>query len=182
MLPHLQSVYSSAPGHLLGGITPPLTVYSTAPAEWATEHLLERITPLQSVYSTAESDWTTGHLLGETYFSAVGVIYSPSRLDHRTLVGRDIPLCSWCILQTQPIRPQDTCWGRLTPLQLVYPIAPADWATGHSLGEIYPSAVGVFYRPSRLDHRTLVGETYPSAVGVFYRPIRLGHRTLVGEY
>ena len=35
------------------------------------------------------------------------------------LLGSLTPLqrCSWCILQPQPTRPQDTYWGSLTPLQ-----------------------------------------------------------------
>ena len=44
-------------------------------------------------------------------------------------------------------------------------------------------AVGVFYSPSQLGHRTLVGRALPlgrNAVSVFCNPSRLSHRTLVG--
>ena len=44
-------------------------------------------------------------------------------------------------------------------------------------------AVGVFYSPSWLGHRTLIGGVLPlcrDAVDVFYSPSWLGHRTLIG--
>ena len=50
-------------------------------------------------------------------------------------------------------------------MQSMYSTVPAEWATGHSLGKSYPSAekqaVGVFYSPSWVGHRTLVGEVLP---------------------
>ena len=108
------------------------SVYSAAPAGWATGHLLGRVFPsaeMQSVYSAAPADWATGHLLGRVLplcRDAVGVFCSPGRLGHRTLVGEGFSLlqrCSRCILQPQPIGPLDTCWGGSYPsaeMQSVY--------------------------------------------------------------
>ena len=48
----------------------------------------------------------------------------------------------------------------LAEKQSVHSTAPADWATGHLLVGVLPlnrEAIGVFYSPSRLGHRTLVG-------------------------
>ena len=97
---------------------------------------------------------------------AVGLFYSPSRGFTGHSLGEYHPLrrCSWCILPPQPTRPQDTRWGEFdssTEKQTVYSTAPADWATRHSLGEVLllcREAVGVFYSPNRVVHRTLAGE------------------------
>ena len=92
-------------------------------------HLLGKSYPSaerQSVYSTAPANWATWHLLGEVLSlcsDAVSVFYSASRLGHRTLVRGGLSLlqwCSLCILQpllSQPTGPQDTRWENLTPLQ-----------------------------------------------------------------
>ena len=134
-------------------------------SRWESFTFLQR----SSVYSTAPADWATGLSLGEFYLSAEKqcVFYSPSRLGYRTLVGRVLPFCreAVCILQPQPIGLQDSRWESFTFLQRssVYSTAPADWATGLSLGEFYLSAEKqcVFYSPSRLGYRTLVGRVLP---------------------
>ena len=96
----------------------------------------------------------------------IHVFYSPSRLGNRTLVGGSLTLlqrCNTCILQPQPTRQQDTRWGESYPsaeMQYMYSTAPANWATGHSLGGVLPfcrDAIHVFYSPGRLGNRTLVG-------------------------
>ena len=110
---------------LVGGVLLPVekqSVYSTAPADWATRHLLGESCPLQrssrcilQPQPTEPQDTCWGSLA--LCREAVGVFYSPSRLSHRTLV-----------------------WGVLPSAekQSVYSTAPADWATGHLLGESCP--------------------------------------------
>ena len=52
-------------------------------------------TEIQSVYSTAPIYLATGHSFGRIlplYKDAVGVFFSSSRLEHRTLVGEILPL------------------------------------------------------------------------------------------
>ena len=72
--------------------------------------------------------------------------------------------CSQRILQPKSTGPQDTRLGWSYPpaeMQSAYSAAQIDWATGHSLGRVLPlcrDAVGVFYSPNRLGHRTLVWE------------------------
>ena len=84
-----------------------------------------------------------GHSLGGVLppcRGTIGVFYRPGRLGHRTLVGGSLtPMQRYnqCILQTRSTRPQ-----------------------GHSLEGVLPpcrGTIGVFYRPGRLGHRTLVG-------------------------
>ena len=150
------------------------------------------------MYSTAPADWVTRHLLvgGVLPLSrdAVGVFYSPSRLDHKTLIGGG---------------------SFLSPeMQSVYSTAPADWVTGHLFGgESYPplqrcSRCILLHQPTGpLD--THWGKSYPlqscslcilqpqptrpqdtywgrvlplsrDAVGVFNSSSRLGHGILIG--
>ena len=102
-------------------------------------------------------------LVGEIFSlcrDAVSVFYSPSRLVHRVLVGE----------------------GSYPPAEMlsVYSTAPADWSTGHSLGEgftplqrccrciLQPEPTGL--------HGTRWGRVLPlykDAVVVFYSPSRL---------
>ena len=146
------------------------SVYSTAPANWATRHLHGESYPsaeMQSVYSTALANWATRHLHGGVLpfcRDAVSVFYSPSQLGHKTLAWRSLTLlqrCSQCILQPQPTGPQDTCMEESYPsaeMQSVYSTAPANWATRHLHGGVLPfcrDAVSVFYSPSQLGHKTL---------------------------
>ena len=98
---------------------------------------------------------------------AVGVFYSPSRQNHRTLVEEVLnPLqrCSWFIIQLS---------SRLGHRTLVWEELP-----------LCRDAVGVFYSPSRQNHRTLVeGVLNPlqrCSWFIIQLSNRLGHRTPVG--
>ena len=154
------------------------SVYSTAPADWATRTLVGRgLTPLERSSQCILQPQPTGppgHSLGGVlplWREAVSVFYSPSRLGH-----------------------QDTRWEESYPSgekQSVYSTAPADWATrtlvgrgltplerssqcilqpqptgppGHSLGGVLPiwrEAVSVFYSPSRLGlQHSLIGSMH----------------------
>ena len=151
---------------------------------------------IQSMYSPAPADWTAGPSMGNSYpfegysrcilqlqltgpqdpqwgtltplKDTVGVFYSSSWLDRRTLNGELLPLwriqsmyspapADWtagpsmgnsypferysrCILQLQLTGPQDPQWGTLTPLK---------------------DTVDVFSSSSWLDRRTLNGELLP---------------------
>ena len=129
---------------------------------------------MQSVYFTAPTNLAIGFSLEEELplcRDAVGVFYSPNQLDHRTLFGgslSSLQRCSRCILQPQPTWPQDTLWGKSllsAEMQSVYFTAPTNLTTGHSLGEVLAlcrDAVGVFYSPNQLDHRTLFGGSLSS--------------------
>ena len=89
----MQSVYSIAPanwatGHLLGESYPSgemQYVYSTALVDWATGHSLGESYPsgeMQYVYSTAPANWATGHSLGESYPSGeMQYVYSTALAD-----------------------------------------------------------------------------------------------------
>ena len=127
---------------------------------------------LQSVYSTAPADWTTDHSLEGGVLllcrDAVGVFYSPSWLDHRSLVGgwsfTPLQRCSRCILQPQLTGPQITRWRvefySSAEMQSVYSTTPIEWATDHLLEGgvllLCRDAVCVFYNPYRMGHRSLV--------------------------
>ena len=140
------------------------SVYSTAPADWATGHSFVGggLTPsaaVQSVYFTAPADWTTGHSLVVVVVvlpsAEMQSEYSTAPADWATghsFVGVGLtPLqrYSQYILQLQPIGPQDTrcCWW---------------WWGGLPLSR---DAVSIFYSPSRLGNRTLIcwSGSYPSA-------------------
>ena len=77
---------------------------------------------IQSVYSTAPADWASGHSLGEVFLlcrDTVGVFNNLSRPGRRALIGRGLTLlqrCSRCILQPQPSGPQETRWEGVIPL------------------------------------------------------------------
>ena len=124
---------------------------------------------MQLVYSAAPADWASEYSLGEFVplcSDAVGPFWFPSLLGLRTLTGGVLtPLqrCSWSILMPQPTVPQNIHWGSSYPssvMQLVYSYAPSDWASEHSLRELFPlcsDAVGLFCSPSRLGLRILIG-------------------------
>ena len=108
------------------------------------------------------------YIMGEVLLlcrDAVGVLYKPSWLDHRTLVEGVLPICRDAVdIFYSPSR-----LGHRTLIGGVLPLCR--------------DAVGVLYKPSWLDHRTLVGGVLPlcrDAVGVLYKPNWLDHRTLVG--
>ena len=139
------------------------SVYPTVPADLATGHFLGEVWPLYwdtvGVFDSP-ADLATGHFLGDVlplYWDSVGVSHTPSRLGHRTLFGGSLtPLLRYsrCIPQPQPTWPQDTFWGKSYPstdIQSVYPTPPADFVTGHFLGEVLPlywDTVGVFNSPT----------------------------------
>ena len=124
-------------------------MYSTAPADWVTGHWLERQVPLfrdATVYSTAPVDWSHRTLVGEgsTLFEKCRQCILQPQLTRPqdTCWGggglTPFQTCSQCILQPQLTGPQDTCLGGgclFLEIQSVYSTAPADWATGHLLGE-----------------------------------------------
>ena len=116
-----------------------------------------------SVYSTAPADWTTrggGVLL--LCREALGVLYSPSRLDHSWGWGlTPLQRSTRCTLQPQPTGPLVGV-GSYSSAEKhsVYSTAPADW-TSHWGGVLLTRWGGVFI-------------IYREAVGVFYSPNRLG--------
>ena len=122
----------------------------------------------QSMYSTTQADWATRNSswgLLPLYKEADGVFFSPSRLDNKKLVVRDLtPLqkSSQCILQPKPTGQQETRRGGSYPStkkQMVYSSAQADSTTRNSSWGILPlyrKAVSVFYSPSRLGNKKLV--------------------------
>ena len=105
--------------------------------------------------------------------NVVGVFCSPSRLGHRTHFGGVLPSAVMQSVYFEAL--VDWATGHLSEesypsaaMQSVYSAALTDWATGHTLGggvlSLCRNAVGVFWSPSRLGHRTLIlGESYPSA-------------------
>ena len=139
----MQSVYSTAPanwatGHLLGSLTP-LQRYSRCILQphvnWPTGHLLESLTPLQRCSRCIlqpHVNWPTGHLL-----------------ESLTPLQR----CSRCILQPHVNWPTGHLLESLTPLQgysrcILQP--HVNWPTGHLLESLTP--VGVCYSLCRVGH------------------------------
>ena len=108
---------------------------------------------MQSMYFTAQADWT--HVGGVLPLckDAVGVFYSPSRLDPRWGILTPLQRCSRCILQPKPTGPT---LGESYPsakMQSVYSTAQADWTHVGEFLLLCRDAVDVFYSPSRLDPR-----------------------------
>ena len=84
-----------------------------------------------------------GHSFGRVFivsWDAVGVFYSPSRLGHRALIVGVLAFCK---------------------VLSVFTTVPADWATGHSLGEFYPST-----------EVQLVYSTAPAVWAIEFRKLR----------
>ena len=142
----------------------------------------------QSVYSTAPAEWATKTLIGWVllfYWAAVSVFYNFSWLGHQDTHWQGVTLCreTVCVFYSSSwMGHQDTHWQGLTPLQrssqcilqlqpngppghslagsytsteqqLVYSTIPADWATRTLIGRVLPlcrEAVSVFYISSWL--------------------------------
>ena len=126
------------------------SVYSTAPADWATRRSLGESYPsaeTQSVYSTALADWATRPSLGESYPSAeTQSVYSIAPADWAT---------------RHP-------WGVLPFCREAVDVFYSPRGLSHKtlVGGVLPfcrEAVGVFYSPGRLSHKSPVGESYPFA-------------------
>ena len=90
-------------------------------------------TPSQS---GARSDGNEGVLCISQRSSITRVSLSDDLMSYAGHSLRGMQICILCILQPQPTRPQNTRWG-----------------VGVLL--LYRHAVGVFYSPSQLGHRTL---------------------------
>ena len=165
------------------------SVYSSAPAYWATGHLLrESLLSIcrNAVYSTAPVDWTTrcGSLTPPQRCSrcilqpqltrpliagdlplcrdAVGVSYSPSWLDHS--LSESYPSAEMQSVYSTAATDWTTHWGSLTPVQRCSRCILQSQPTGPLVEGVLPlrrDAVGVFYSPSWLDHS--LQETYPCA-------------------
>ena len=129
---------------------------------------------MQSMYSTAPANWATRTLVGGVlpfFWDAVGVFYSPSRLGHWHTIWWGFTLYRDAVsvfYSPSWLGHGHTLWCGITPLQrcslfmqlqqsgqlvylsvvsypsteipFVYSTAPANWATGHSLMRFYPFA------------------------------------------
>ena len=146
-----------------------LSVYSTAPADWATRWQWG-LTPLQRCYRSILQPQPTEPLVGSgvlpLFRDAIGLFYSPSRLSHSLAVG-SYPSSE--MLSVYSTAPADWAtrwqWG-LTPLPRCYRSIlqpqPTEPLVGSGVLPLFRDAIGLFYSPSRLSHSLAVG-SYPSS-------------------